>query len=189
MGKMICKYEILNHKENFYPNDEIEGIFYIENQEEKDKKLKSVGVQLIDSVDKYVTTIDHVTGNETSEWKTFQKTKEKLQLAKGDLIRSGETKQYQFKVNMPKKWKVMSGGKFKNWHLALIFKYKSGIISSQGDNKFNSTYVIPVQGSQLPSHASSIKKEENSEDMKFCSECGKKIKRTSKFCEHCGAQF
>lgn len=188
MGKLNCKYKISNHKEYFQPNDVIEGICYLESEEEKDQKLKNVEVQLVEKFDQFVTRKNQQTGEVISSWAPASKTKEKVSLAKGDLIRSGETKEFPFKINLPSKWKVRSGTNVKNWHLALIFKYKTKLKATQGANPFDSTYVIPVKGSQVQSYAASADGEEQSDDMKFCSECGKKIKRTAKFCEHCGSQ-
>ncbi|MFX1256410.1 MAG: zinc-ribbon domain-containing protein [Promethearchaeota archaeon] len=189
MGRIYCRYEIFNPKEEYNPNDEIEGKFYIENQEKKEKKLKKVEIHFVEKFEQFYDT-----GGDTGYigWRKKKKVLQKYPIAKNENIRSGEIKEFPFKIKLNDKWVPRSGVKYNNWHLGLRFLQKTGIKATQGADKDSGFCILPVRGSlavsSLISAASVANTALNQVDMKFCSECGQKIKRTAKFCEHCGAQ-
>ncbi|NVM19848.1 MAG: hypothetical protein HWN80_19250 [Candidatus Lokiarchaeota archaeon] len=171
MTKIYCYYTILNPKEVYNPNDKISGIFYIENKEKegsKDRLLKKIEIQLMEIYQERVSYEQKslLTGEmETKyKWVNHQKKLQKYYYKKKYPIKPGEIKEFEFEMPLPKTWSPKVSGNLKDWHLALLFKQKTGMKLSLGKSPNTAYYVIPVQHSARPGSSPSIagEKEEKS---------------------------
>ena len=191
---ITCKYEIHDLKDTYYPNDEISGIFIIESDEEKDKKLKNVEIHLVIS---FSRDVESVGGRaHYSQYGNIGHEKgaiiiKKYNIAKGDIIKPGEVIKYDFNIKLPNQLipQAMSMFFF-DCDVSLWFMQKTGRKLSRGSDEDSAICAIKVSGSvgtASSSGAPSI--QEGSADTKFCFKCGKKVRRDAKFCEHCGVNL
>ena len=102
MGKeKITNVEIYEPNRIVKPKDEISGVVCIKNEGKKDKKLNKVEIQLIESYDKYAyDQVRHV-----DRWQRRIKILKKYTIDKGIIVKSGETKECEFKIVLPSKWR------------------------------------------------------------------------------------
>ena len=92
LGKIYVRYKIDTPKSLYKPLDEINGTFWIENRGEKDKKLKSIELRLIEFFYKLTHPGKHAV------WDIRMNTLKKYPIDKGKTIQSNETIQYGFKI-------------------------------------------------------------------------------------------
>jgi len=149
---------------------------------------------------------DHyVQGKKYGSWSTKKKTLAKYPIAKEEVFQPSENKEYPFEIMMPPMWipRLLTG--FRDWHIALGFRYKIGMLKKTG-----AICILPVHDSVRPPSYSALPKgaptivqtqdvvvnvqtsdvqgDNKEKETKFCSLCGKKIKKTAVFCEYCGGQ-
>ncbi len=141
MEKIFVKYEINNPKSQYQPLDEISGTFWIENRDEKDKKLKIVEIRVVACFYKLSSTTKY------STWEPRINVLTKFPIDKGKEIRSGEILKYNFKIQLPKKWKPKTRKTNKDWHLTLGFFQKTGLIATNGADRQTGNFIIPVEHS------------------------------------------
>jgi len=197
MTKMKCSYEIYNQKELYGPRDEISGTFSIESNAKKDKKLKKVMIHIVERFEKYYASASYNdnTGHGSAQagWRPQKKVLKKYPITDNEIIRSGETKDYPFKIELPNVINPRTGDAYSNWRLCVEFLQKSSLKASKGSDKDEAMFIIPVRGysKAVPivnvNIGGSTILDDN--DTKFCSECGKVVKKNAKFCEHCGASM
>ncbi len=172
--KVHVTYEIKNPPLIVKPNDEIEGKIIITNGEKKDKKLKKLFIELYDMYTALVTSRDPQSGEETESWKDQKKELEQWNIASGEKIKSGEKKEYPFKIKLPtwkkKKGKGKDDDEYNNWRLELHFNQKTGMVASRGSEKKDGTCILPVKGSKAtpsfgdPKLAKKQKKQKKAEE-------------------------
>lgn len=182
------------------PNDIISGKLYIYSQVKKPKKISSVFGRLIESYEIFKMNWSGLGG----DWEKKTSNLDKWILARNLSISTGETKEIEFKIKLPSTWSPKMHNNTKDWHMALEFVSNVGIFSVK------SYCVLPVYGTERPpsinvihpsdpSHVQTqnvvvningdlLKNKEEVVETKFCSFCGKKIKKQAIYCEHCGAQ-
>ncbi len=168
MGTDIyCGYKIEKAPETLQPNDEIEGIFIMENRGKKDKKLKKAFIELKELYSEKVVTTNRETGEETKKYVDRTKELEEYQIVKGDKIKSGEKKEFKFTIKMPGSWSHKKKNKIKEWRLELWFNQKTAMMASRGSQKNDATCVLPVKGTKhTPSFGMVPKKEKKDKDKK-----------------------
>ena len=202
MVKLLFEYKILNQKIAYSLGDEIEGIMYVTSQEKKSKKIKKLQAQIIETYDTYVTMSSGPSGgfsmrgtevspgrfrpsagessNEVSG--RYMPRYERLKIVDikdNDVINSNERKEYPFKFTLPNNIIPKTPPSASNWRIFIYFRDDSASRLPKGQNKDSSIFNISIGSSQdLPS-----------EDMKFCSSCGKEVKKSAQFCEHCGSNL
>ncbi len=169
LSKIHCSYEIKDPKDELKPNDEIEGKFFIESKDKKDKKLKKALIKIVEIYSEKIIT--HREGEEIKTWKDRQKDLKKFEIVKGETLKSGEKKEYDFQIKMPGTWTNKKKNKIKDWHLALFFIQKTGMVASRGADKDAAYCVLPVEGtSRTPSFGNQElkkkKKEKKDKDKK-----------------------
>jgi len=147
LSKVYCSYEIKDPKDILNPNDEIEGKFFIESQEKKDKKLKKATVKIVEVYQEKVITKD-ADGNEVKNYYDRQKDMKKVDVATKETLKSGEKKEFDFKIKMPGTWTRKKRNKIKDWHLVLMFMQKTGMVASRGADKDAAYCVLPVVGTK-----------------------------------------
>ena len=197
-SKMYLRYEINDPPNMVNPNDTLSGTLYIESQDKKDKKIKKLFIDCVELYEEYVKSED-ADGNVSWDWVNQKKQLKRYELTAGEKIKSGDTKKYKWEIQLPSSWSRKKSDKEKGWHMALHFKQKTGMKASLGANKNDATCVLPVKHSKASPSFGSLKKDKSAPaaaapaaaggggDMKFCSSCGKKVKKEAKFCEHCGS--
>jgi hypothetical protein len=211
--KVHVTYEIKDKPLIVKEDDKLEGKIIVTNGEKKDKKLKKLFIELYEIYDAKMTRRDPETGETSEYWGGQKKELKQWDIASGEKLKSGEKQEYKFDIQLPK-WQVKKGkgkeeDKFNNWRLELHFNQKTGMVASRGSEKNDATCILPVKGSKsTPSFGdlklhkkqkkAGVKAEAKAKadgssggggggDTKFCSSCGKSIKKDAKFCEHCGS--
>ncbi|MBN1217153.1 MAG: zinc ribbon domain-containing protein [Candidatus Lokiarchaeota archaeon] len=102
-----------------------------------------------------------------------------VEIKDNDEINSNEKKEYPFKFTLPQNIIPKNPPSASNWRIFIYFRDDSAKRLPKGQNKDSSIFNVPIGSSQEPP----------SEDMKFCSSCGKKVKKSAQFCEHCGSNL
>ena len=195
MSKIKCGYEIFNPTKLVNPNDILDGKLFILIDSKKERIFKNIEIRVYEQYDHFVQY------KKTSSWETNKDTLAKYPIAKGEVFQPNESKEYPFEIKLPPMWVPKTSMGFRDWHVALGFRYKTGML-----NKTGAVCVLPVHASvrppsfsALPKEASTITQTQNvvvnvqtsdkeEVETKFCSLCGKKIKKTAVFCEHCGGK-
>jgi len=151
--KVHVTYEIKDPPLIVKPNDELEGKIIVTNGEKKDKKLKKLFIELYDMHKALITSRDPQSGEETESWRDQKKELKQWDIASGDKLKSGEKKEYPFKIKLPtwqrKKGKGKDDDKFDQWRLQLHFNQKTGMVASRGSQKNDATCILPVKGSKF----------------------------------------
>ena len=134
-------------------NDEIEGKILLTNGEKKDKKLKKLFIELYDMYKELVTTTNPETGEETEAWRDQKRELKQWDIASGEKLKTGESKEYPFKIKLPtwqrKKGKGKEDDIYNKWHLELHFKQKTSMVASRGSEKIDGTCILPVKGAKF----------------------------------------
>ncbi|MFX1276671.1 MAG: zinc ribbon domain-containing protein [Promethearchaeota archaeon] len=195
MTKIKCSYDIYDQKELYGPNDEISGVFSIESNAKKDKKLKKVEIHVVERFEKYYAHASYNDntgyGHASAGWRPQKKVLKKYPIAENEFIHSGETKDYPFKIELPNRISPRTGEAYSNWRLCVEFVQKSSLKASKGSDKDASQFIVPVRGYDQPVSVINVNVGGTTtiagdNETKFCSECGKVVKKSAKFCEHCG---
>jgi hypothetical protein len=161
---IYCGYKIEKAPETLEPNDEIEGVFILENRGKKDKKLKKATIKINELYLEKMIYRDPESGEETKKYEERKNTMKNEELVKGDKIKAGEKKEIKFKINMPSSWSKKKKNKIKDWRLEMWFVQKSAMVASRGSHKDDATCVLPVKGSKrAPSFGVVPKKEKKKE--------------------------
>ncbi len=180
MVKIYCSYEIKDPPDELHPNDELEGKFFIESKDKKDKKLKKAIIKIVEVYREKIIS-RNAEGEEIKTWKDREKDMKKFEIVKGDTLKSGERNEYDFKIKMPGKWTRKKKNKIKDWHLALIFIQKTGMVASPGADKDTAYCVLPIEGTKrTPSFGNKElkkKKEKKDKDKKDKDKKDKKKKK------------
>lgn len=201
MAKIKCGYEIYNTTKLVNPNDIIEGKLTLLNDSKKEKRFKRIEIRVMEKYEHFKQSKNY------SGWRSKKKTLERYSIATEDLYQPDESKEYPFKIKLPPMWVPKTSTGFRDWHVTLDFRYKTGMLESTG-----AICILPVLGSVRPPSYSALPKEarmpsqtqtqsvvvnvqttdvqgaNKEEETKFCSLCGKKIKKIAVFCEHCGGE-
>ena len=172
--KVHVTYEIKDPPLIVKANDEIEGKIIITSGEKKDKKLKKVFIELYDMYTALITSRDPQSGEETESWRDQKKELKQWDIASGEKLKSGEKKEYPFKIKLPtwqkKKGKGKEDDEYNNWRLELHFNQKTGMVASRGSDKKDGTCILPVKGSKAtpsfgdPKLAKKQKKQKKAEE-------------------------
>jgi hypothetical protein len=161
---IYCGYKIEKAPETLEPNDEIEGIFIIENRGKKEKKLKKAFIRINELYLEKMIYRDAETGEETKKYEDRKNTLKTEELIKGDKIKPGEKKEIDFKIKMPSSWSKKKKNKIKDWRLEMWFIQKSAMVASRGSHKDDATCVLPVKGSKRSPSFGVIPKKEKKKD-------------------------
>jgi len=95
-------YKIDGSKDEFEPNDEVSGVFWIKNEGKKDRKLKKVEFQIIETYYKFIYDSFH----HRERWilrKNILKRYPFDGVDKGSTLKSAEIKEYEFNIILPSK--------------------------------------------------------------------------------------
>ncbi len=208
--KVYVGYEMKDPPLIVNPNDELEGTMIIRNDDKKDKKLKKAFIELYEIYDEKRKKTDPETGEVSEYWQSDVGNSIKtFDISAGEKLKAGEEKKYKFKIKLPtwqrKKGKGKDDDRYGNWRIELHFNQKTKMVASRGSDKRAATCVLPAKGTKQPPSFGDPKKAKHAAkteaktigsaaapaagggDMKFCSSCGKQIKKDAKFCEHCGS--
>lgn len=151
--KVHVTYEIYNPPLIVKPDDEIEGKIIITNGEKKDKKLKKLFIELYDVYQAFMTRRDPESGEETESWVPQKKELNQWDITSNEKLKSGEVKEYPFKIKLPewqkKKGKGKEDDKYNEWRLELHFNQKTSMVASRGSEKKDATCILPVKGSKI----------------------------------------
>jgi len=161
---IYCGYKIEKAPETLEPNDEIEGIFILENRGKKDKKLKKAVIRINELYREKIIRRDPESGEET---KTYEERKNEIkteEILKGDKLKAGEKKEIKFKIKMPGSWSKKKRNKIKDWRLEMWFVQKSAMVASRGSQKDDATCILPVKGSKLSPSFGVVPKKEKKKD-------------------------
>lgn len=183
MKNIFCYYNIVNPPEFYRPNDEISGVFYIENKGKKEKKLKKIEIRLYEVYQEYkvknTTTKKFVrVGGEvtivkvpetTASWVNRSKSLIKYKKKPKEIIKPGEIKEFPFKFKLPSTWSPKISQTFKDWHFALVFRKKTGLKTNLGATPNTAYYVLPIQKSVRPPSVSNTFQRKESESGKLVS--------------------
>ena len=161
---IYCGYKIEKAPETLEPNDEIEGIFILENRGKKEKKLKKAFIRINELYLEKVIYKDPETGEETKKYEERKKTMKTEEIVKGDKLKAGEKKELEFKMKMPSSWSKKKKNKIKDWRLEMWFVQKSAMVASRGSHKDDATCVLPVKGSKRPPSFGVVPKKEKKKD-------------------------
>jgi hypothetical protein len=161
---IYCGYKIEKAPETLEPNDEIEGIFIIENRGKKEKKLKKAFVRINELYLEKMIYKDAETGEETKKYEDRKNNLKTEEVVKGDKIKAGEKKEIKFNINMPSSWSKKKKNKIKDWRLEMWFIQKSAMVASRGSHKDDATCVLPVKGSKRPPSFGVVPKKEKKKD-------------------------
>jgi hypothetical protein len=161
---IYCGYKIEKAPETLEPNDEIEGIFILENRGKKEKKLKKGFIRINELYLEKVIYKDPETGEETKKYEERKNTMKTEEIVKGDKIKAGEKKELDFNMKMPSSWSKKKRNKIKDWRLEMWFIQKSAMVASRGSHKDDATCVLPVKGSKRPPSFGVVPKKEKKKD-------------------------
>ena len=161
---IYCGYKIEKAPETLKPNDEIEGIFILENRGKKEKKLKKAFIRINELYLEKVIYKDPETGEETKKYEERKKTMKTEEIVKGDKLKAGERQELEFKMKMPSSWSKKKKNKIKDWRLEMWFVQKSAMVASRGSHKDDATCVLPVKGSKRPPSFGVVPKKEKKKD-------------------------
>ena len=161
---IYCGYKIEKAPETLEPNNEIEGIFILENRGKKEKKLKKAFIRINELYLEKVIYKDPETGEETKKYEERKNTMKTEEIVKGDKIKAGEKKELEFKMKMPSSWSKKKRNKIKDWRLEMWFVQKSAMVASRGSHKDDATCVLPVKGSKRPPSFGVVPKKEKKKD-------------------------
>ncbi|MEE9377284.1 MAG: hypothetical protein V3V33_04525 [Candidatus Lokiarchaeia archaeon] len=204
MPKIYCDYKILDPPSLVNPNDIISGVLAIKYEGKKERTIKKIEIQCheIYSYLKYSSSLEEY------EWKNKDNTLQKWILTKNIIIQPEEMKEFPFQIKLPSTWSPKIDAR--DWHIPLIFHLKAGVLLS-GTIAY---CVLPVSGSMRPPSFSAsepqlkvtgqeqtqtqkvvvniskndLQESDKEIETKFCSFCGKKIKKEAVFCEFCGGK-
>ena len=163
---IYCGYKITKAPETLQPNDEIEGIFIVENKGKKDKKLKKALIRINELYREKIVWTDEETGEKQKRYDKRKKEMKTFEIVKGDKIKSGERKELDFKIKMPSSWSKKKKSKIKDWRLELWFVQKTAMVGSRGSDKDDATCVLPVKGSKRPPSFGKLPPKEKKEKKK-----------------------
>ena len=164
---VYCGYKITEAPETLKPNDEIEGIFIVENRGKQDLKLKKAYIEIKEIYLEKVITKDRETGEETKSYPERRKELNEIEIVKGEKLKSGDKEEFKFKIKMPGSWSNKKKNKIKEWRLELWFNQKTKMVGSRGSHKEDATCVLPVKGSKRePSFGKLPPKEKKDKDKK-----------------------
>jgi len=161
---IYCGYKIEKAPETLKPNDEIEGIFILENRGKKEKKLKKAFIRINELYLEKVIYKDPETGEETKKYEERKKTMKTEEIVKGDKLKAGERQELEFKMKMASSWSKKKKNKIKDWRLEMWFVQKSAMVASRGSHKDDATCVLPVKGSKRPPSFGVVPKKEKKKD-------------------------
>ncbi|MFX1411116.1 MAG: hypothetical protein ACFFA6_12245 [Promethearchaeota archaeon] len=161
---IYCGYKIENAPETLEPNDQIEGIFILENRGKKEKKLKKAFIRINELYLEKVIYRDPETGEETKKYEDRKNTMKTEEIVKSDKIKAGEKKEIDFKIKMPSSWSKKKKNKIKDWRLEMWFIQKSAMVASRGSHKDDATCVLPVKGSKRSPSFGVVPKKEKKKD-------------------------
>ncbi len=153
--KVLVKYSLDEKPIIVKPGHKLKGKVIITNGEKKDKKLKSVFIELFDMYQALLTRTDAQTGDEEEYWSSMKKELKQWDLVKKgkDKIESGKTLEFPFELELPnwerKKGKGKEDDKFNDWHLELHFNQKTAMVASRGADKKEATCILPVKGTRI----------------------------------------
>ena len=202
MGRFEVRYKIDEPiPAELYPSDEFSGVLGLGWDGKKPKDVKKVEIQLRE---KYEYTVWSKL-LESYENKDKDKLIQKNQIAEQIHFEPGTIVELAFKIKLPVVWNSNPKNSTRNWCMILDVKVKAGKLGT----KTVGTIILPVAGSmripmfggkQQPVHTPIVQQNqsvvvnvgkegasgEKEIETKFCSLCGKKIKKEALFCEHCG---
>ncbi len=196
-SKIHITYEIYDPPSIVYPNDTLSGKITLSNTGNKEKKLKKVYIELLSRFEHYERLSEHdpdslFTRKRWMEQSIFLK---KYRLEHPQFIKSGEKIEIGFVIQLPSKWKPIKGKKYRDWHLALFFLQKTGLISNVGTHSKDAICILPVEQSDIPPSQIFLKKTGSSIDMSrefqeqpgkiICPRCGMENRATANFCIAC----
>ncbi|MFX0042440.1 MAG: hypothetical protein ACFE8L_05980 [Candidatus Hodarchaeota archaeon] len=161
---IYCGYKIEKAPETLEPNDEIEGIFILENRGKKEKKLKKAFIKINELYLEKMIYRDPETGEETKKYEERKNTMKTEEVLKGDKIKADEKKEINFKIKMPSSWSKKKKNKIKDWRLEMWFVQKSAMVASRGSHKDDATCVLPVKGSKRPPSFGVVPKKEKKKE-------------------------
>jgi len=79
-----------------------------------------------------------------------------------DKIKSGETLEFPFEIELPNWTKKKGKGKeddtYNEWRLELHFNQKTAMVASRGADKKEATCILPAKGTRLNPHFGNPKK-------------------------------
>lgn len=154
MGKIFVDHKIESPTEGLVkPGDKIKGKVYIRSEEKKDKKLKEVEIRMFETFEdkRMVTNADGE--QEEQEFERKQKLKEwTVHKDKKAKIEAGETKEFDFEIELPEfDRKYKNGKKKKKWFVTLEIFQKTGLMGTQGDEPEKATIYPPIHKSKKKS--------------------------------------
>lgn len=148
-SKIYVSYKLDDPPELVKPNDEIKGKLILRSEEKKEKKIKRLEVNVIEEYLEKVIRVDQESGEETKSYEERKNKLMEIEVAKGEKIGNGDTKEWDFKIKLPGSWTHKKKSKIKNWHLSLWFIQKTGMVESRGADKDAATCVLPVEHSKM----------------------------------------
>ncbi len=134
---IYIRYDILNPKYNYSLGDELLGIFWIENRDDYDKKLKRVSVKIVEFYYKHERVAIKYA------WNPIMNTLRKKIIDKKKIIKAGETKEYEFNIRIPKTLEIPKARTIRDWKLTLCFFERTEFLSTTGVDG-EGVYLIPM---------------------------------------------
>lgn len=194
--KLDCHYEIFEPASIINPNAKILGSFLIQSKEKREKRIKHLEIQLLESFKKFSGISPGIWGS----WDRKTNVLDSWIIEEQIKIKAGEFKKFNFKVKLPNTWEPKKGQNLQDWHLSLSFVVKIGSKSLS-----LAQCVLPVYKSSRPpsytlplsdntTYEMEIPKKQNTKgeyietEMKFCSFCSEKIRKQAIYCEFCGTR-
>ena len=187
-------FEIFEPNSIVNPNAVVIGCFSIQNKEKREKRIKQLEIQLLESFKKFSGIVPSIWGS----WDRKTKVLDSWIIEERIRIEAGNFRKFNFKIKLPNTWEPKKGKNFQDWHLSLNFLAKIGSKSLP-----LAQCVLPVYKSSRPpsytiplstNSTYEIPKKQNTSgeyvvtEMKFCSFCNEKIRKQAIYCEFCGTK-
>jgi hypothetical protein len=147
MAKISVRYQINNAQSKYFPGMNISGKVWVESEESKDKKLKSVIARVMESYEVYETRKSGNTRT-TTWWPEFNILLKHV-IASKDTLLAGATKGFDFSLNLPN-WQPKLEKDHRNWWLGIFFVQKTGLMATGGARPLDAVFILPCEGASAP---------------------------------------
>ncbi|MHA1149765.1 MAG: zinc ribbon domain-containing protein [Promethearchaeota archaeon] len=163
-SRVLHNFKITNRQDLYHFNENVKGIYILENIDEKPIKIKTIEVHIAEfyqkKVQKKFPTSTPGLMETRDVWKFELNTLNKEVLQKKVELRPNANIEIEFSISLPKKWVPKKSDSIKDWGLGLFFFHKENKNLSLGGKIERSAFLLKVGGTDPSILGSAIEFEE-----------------------------